>query len=519
MALSILIFGLLWSLAGCTTTTTTPKPDRAGQINEVFCQTVPSPVPNGPDDVLWFFEGWFCRGVGGYRMVVYWKDSDLGDWTEFNVKQDRLCNKRIGYSRFSGVDKRGNASTRVFAVALTTRQGALLDFPCVDGTINAGGTGTWTAPNGPVQGLTCHLTGLNPVTHPPGDNDDSWSRIDTLATGQWSIEPFTDCDINSGQVISDGTCGGTSTTTTTVASTTTTTTTTTTVSVTVTGTIVTTTTTGNGTSGNATTSTTTTTGAATTTTTTTTTGGGSTTTTSTTLTGTGANTTTTTTTVCDVPFTYDFRVVGVSEDPTSLLKAVQEELAERFGQPVWCVSIEPVPAAEATASESRLLVEQPSRRLQATPVDGIWYYQGVVGVPEDMTDEEVAEVFRSLQFQDFVCQGLHEDRCRVVAVRVVQTHIHFDILVFNGMFSTTTTEMPWGMPWWAWFLICCFSALLMALCCLPCAGGAAGAAHSAGAKEPLRGTYHSLDHPDEGAEDGGVLTDDAEGSIEANEGL
>eukprot|EP00971_Amphidinium_carterae_P244356 4851910-Amphidinium_carterae.1 len=27
--------------------------------------------------------------------------------------------------------------------------------------------------------------------------------------------------------------------------------------------------------------------------------------------------------------------------------------------------------------------------------------------------------------------------------------------------------MPWGMPWWAWFLICLGSCCLLAFCCLP----------------------------------------------------
>jgi len=229
-------------------------------------------------------------------------------------------------------------------------------------------------------------------------------------------------------------------------------------------------------------------------------------------------------------------------------------LAEIFGQPVWCVSIEP--AAGPEEDQSRLLREVQLRRLIGTgdepseplsfedafngsleedpseesrrltdgvpvipDVDGIWSYSGTVGVPSNMTDEQVADVFRSLTFQDFVCQGLHEDQCQVVAVRVVGTHIHFDILVYNGTFSTTTTtEMPWGLPWWAWFLICCLTCLLCALCCLPLAGAGAAAGSAKGnAKEPLRGTYQSLEYEQGEAEDGNEMADEVGSTISASE--
>eukprot|EP00971_Amphidinium_carterae_P263224 5222428-Amphidinium_carterae.1 len=141
-----------------------------------------------------------------------------------------------------------------------------------------------------------------------------------------------------------------------------------------------------------------------------------------------------------------------------------------------------------------------------------------------MTDEEIAAVFRSMSFQEFVCGGLQQDNCQVVAVRVILTHIHFDILVLNGTFSTTTTEMPWGMPWWAWFLICCLSALLCCLCCLPLAGACTARAmqdnSSDNAKDPLRGTYQSLDNEEEGEEEEeDSVMSDAEGSIAAAEGV
>mmetsp|Transcript_49381 Transcript_49381/g.117489 ORF Transcript_49381/g.117489 Transcript_49381/m.117489 type:complete len:811 (-) Transcript_49381:52-2484(-) len=34
--------------------------------------------------------------------------------------------------------------------------------------------------------------------------------------------------------------------------------------------------------------------------------------------------------------------------------------------------------------------------------------------------------------------------------------------------STTTTDMPWGIPWWGWFTICLLSSLLLMLLMAPC---------------------------------------------------
>mmetsp|Transcript_43998 Transcript_43998/g.104118 ORF Transcript_43998/g.104118 Transcript_43998/m.104118 type:complete len:214 (+) Transcript_43998:123-764(+) len=67
--------------------------------------------------------------------------------------------------------------------------------------------------------------------------------------------------------------------------------------------------------------------------------------------------------------------------------------------------------------------------------------------------------------------------------------------------TTTTSEMPWGLPWWAWFLICCGILLLCALCCLPLLGG--GAAMGSGKKKSKKTgdvetvtTYEVVDEPD-----------------------
>jgi hypothetical protein len=47
----------------------------------------------------------------------------------------------------------------------------------------------------------------------------------------------------------------------------------------------------------------------------------------------------------------------------------------------------------------------------------------------------------------------------------------------SGLTVTTTTEMPWGFPWFGWFLLCCGLCCCLSLCCggplgvLPFLGG------------------------------------------------
>merc|ERR1712187_500797 len=51
------------------------------------------------------------------------------------------------------------------------------------------------------------------------------------------------------------------------------------------------------------------------------------------------------------------------------------------------------------------------------------------------------------------------------------------IVLLSGLTVTTTTEMPWGFPWWGWFLLCCGLCCCLSLCCggplgvLPFLGG------------------------------------------------
>merc|ERR1712048_1412532 len=52
-----------------------------------------------------------------------------------------------------------------------------------------------------------------------------------------------------------------------------------------------------------------------------------------------------------------------------------------------------------------------------------------------------------------------------------------DQVFLSGFTVTTTTEMPWGLPWFFWFLLCCGLCCCLSLCCggplgvLPFLGG------------------------------------------------
>mmetsp|Transcript_62365 Transcript_62365/g.115764 ORF Transcript_62365/g.115764 Transcript_62365/m.115764 type:complete len:109 (-) Transcript_62365:86-412(-) len=40
--------------------------------------------------------------------------------------------------------------------------------------------------------------------------------------------------------------------------------------------------------------------------------------------------------------------------------------------------------------------------------------------------------------------------------------------------STTTTDMPWGLPWWGWFLVCFFMSIFVVIPCLAMLVGLSG---------------------------------------------
>merc|ERR1712226_774906 len=57
-----------------------------------------------------------------------------------------------------------------------------------------------------------------------------------------------------------------------------------------------------------------------------------------------------------------------------------------------------------------------------------------------------------------------------------QVNVNDQVFV-SGVTVTTTTEMPWGFPWWGWLLLCCGLCCCLSLCCggplgvLPMLGG------------------------------------------------
>jgi len=60
--------------------------------------------------------------------------------------------------------------------------------------------------------------------------------------------------------------------------------------------------------------------------------------------------------------------------------------------------------------------------------------------------------------------------------------------------TTTTSEMPWGLPWWAWFLICCGTLLLCLMCFVPVC--CAPAAVRSSSKTTTETSYVVVDEPD-----------------------
>eukprot|EP00971_Amphidinium_carterae_P143495 2843059-Amphidinium_carterae.1 len=58
--------------------------------------------------------------------------------------------------------------------------------------------------------------------------------------------------------------------------------------------------------------------------------------------------------------------------------------------------------------------------------------------------------------------------------------------------------MPWGLPWWAWFLICCGICSLCAFLCLPLLGAPAmGGKKKSKTPASTEVVYEVVDVPDE----------------------
>mmetsp|Transcript_10278 Transcript_10278/g.23177 ORF Transcript_10278/g.23177 Transcript_10278/m.23177 type:complete len:286 (+) Transcript_10278:85-942(+) len=103
---------------------------------------------------------------------------------------------------------------------------------------------------------------------------------------------------------------------------------------------------------------------------------------------------------------------------------------------------------------------------------------GYSGVAPGTTQAQVTSALSSSSFQTDVCSSLGMGpRCAVQNVTVVTgtttiTATTTGTTVTGGLSTTTTTtsEMPWGLPWWGWLLICLGLLLCCALCALPAAG-------------------------------------------------
>jgi len=112
--------------------------------------------------------------------------------------------------------------------------------------------------------------------------------------------------------------------------------------------------------------------------------------------------------------------------------------------------------------------------------------RGRGGAPEGADDEQVKSDCQSTTLQQLICS-------QAAAGSVSNCTATADCGVF-----TTTTEMPWGLPWWAWFLICCGICSLLGFLCLPLLG-----APMMGGKKKSKSTastevvYEVVDVPDE----------------------
>eukprot|EP00403_Amphidinium_massartii_P030393 CAMPEP_0178408102 /NCGR_PEP_ID=MMETSP0689_2-20121128/19767_1 /TAXON_ID=160604 /ORGANISM="Amphidinium massartii, Strain CS-259" /LENGTH=215 /DNA_ID=CAMNT_0020029189 /DNA_START=243 /DNA_END=890 /DNA_ORIENTATION=+ len=95
--------------------------------------------------------------------------------------------------------------------------------------------------------------------------------------------------------------------------------------------------------------------------------------------------------------------------------------------------------------------------------------ESTAGVRREMSPSTVEQILMDPAVQGSVCRAFAtSNACAIVGVTA------------DGASSTTTTsttEMPWGLPWWAWFLIICGGLFL---CCaipaaaVPMSGGSKG---------------------------------------------
>jgi len=128
-------------------------------------------------------------------------------------------------------------------------------------------------------------------------------------------------------------------------------------------------------------------------------------------------------------------MVGVNQADPGFSTIVETSVAMVLNTTPACVDVEKV------FDQRRLL----SARRLATGSSG------KAGVGQT-TDEAVKNALKSDQLKKSICSQVGTTGCAVEG---------------DGFLFTTTTEMPWGIPWWAWLLICCALMALCGLCLSP----------------------------------------------------
>mmetsp|Transcript_23221 Transcript_23221/g.42738 ORF Transcript_23221/g.42738 Transcript_23221/m.42738 type:complete len:598 (+) Transcript_23221:70-1863(+) len=185
-------------------------------------------------------------------------------------------------------------------------------------------------------------------------------------------------------------------------------------------------------------------------------------------------TTTTTNTDCESnPMGWSLNLWGVERtEPSLLSRAVRWGFSKVFGTSQDCVVVD-------SESSSRRLHGVHGRRLTTT-------LTGHGGIRKGETNDELHKDCANTELVELICSrlGLGPTECGA--------NVTCDLF-------TTTTEMPWGMPWWAWFLTCCAICSICGFFCLPLL---AGPALMGGKKKKSKGTpstevvYEVVDVPD-----------------------
>mmetsp|Transcript_54521 Transcript_54521/g.130024 ORF Transcript_54521/g.130024 Transcript_54521/m.130024 type:complete len:295 (+) Transcript_54521:64-948(+) len=137
-----------------------------------------------------------------------------------------------------------------------------------------------------------------------------------------------------------------------------------------------------------------------------------------------------------------------------------------------------------TAEECVTLDDTNGRRLGDSAV-----VSGICGVAPEVSKETVDTQLSGDSFIFEICKRIFSGpTCRLVKTFVkkvvdwVKDADRPSISVNRTTTTSTTTESPDGLPWWAWFLIFCGSIL----CCFLCIGSIGGAGAVASHKQQAR---------------------------------